>query len=49
MSEANGDRPTVTLRHLVAAISADYRKAGMPVTKGEFGDDFASWLRDEAA
>jgi SpoVK/Ycf46/Vps4 family AAA+-type ATPase len=46
---ANGEHPVVTLRHLVAAIGADYRKAGAPVTKGEFGDEFASWLLDEAA
>ena len=32
-----------------AAIGADYRKAGAPVTKGEFGDEFAAWLVDEAA
>jgi SpoVK/Ycf46/Vps4 family AAA+-type ATPase len=49
VGEANGDRPEVTLRHLVAAIGADYRKAGAPVTKGEFGDEFATWLLDEAA
>ncbi len=49
VGEENGDRPAVTLRDLVAAISADYRKAGAPVTKGEFGDEFASWLHHEAA
>jgi AAA+ superfamily predicted ATPase len=49
VAEASGDRPVVTLRHLVAAIGADYRKAGAPVTIGEFGDEFASWLLKEAA
>jgi AAA+ superfamily predicted ATPase len=49
VAESNGDRPAVTLRQLVAAIGADYRKAGAPVTRGEFGDEFASWLLDEAA
>jgi AAA+ superfamily predicted ATPase len=49
VADANGDRPTVTLHHLVDAIGADYRKAGAPVTRGEFGDEFASWLLDEAA
>jgi AAA+ superfamily predicted ATPase len=49
VAEANGEHPVVTLRHLVAAIGADYQKAGAPVTKGEFGDEFAEWLQDEAA
>jgi len=49
VAETNGDHPVVTLRRVVEAIGADFRKAGAPVTTGEFGDEFASWLLDEAA
>ena len=36
--------PTITLRHLVAATAREYQKLGKPITKGEFGEAFYSWV-----
>ena len=39
-------RPRVTLRHLVLAIAREYQKLGKPITKGEFGEEFHTWVTE---
>jgi AAA+ superfamily predicted ATPase len=37
----------VTQRHMIAGISREYQKLGKPLVKGEFGDRFYEWARQD--
>jgi hypothetical protein len=45
LAAAGGGAPTVTLRHLVAATAREYEKLGKPITRGEFGEQFYTWVQ----
>lgn len=38
------DSPVIKLRHLVDSIAREYQKLGRPITHGDFGDPFFSWV-----
>ena len=37
---------TITLEHLVLSIAREYQKLGKPITRGEFGEPFFTWIQD---
>lgn len=39
--------PTITVRHVVAAIGREYQKLGQPIMRGLFGEEFYGWLEDD--
>lgn len=47
----NGDPPDgdryIRLRHLNAGIVREYQKLGKPVTRGDFGDPFYDWAKQD--
>jgi AAA+ superfamily predicted ATPase len=47
LSEADGDQPAITLRHLVLSTAREYQKLGRPITKGDFGVTFFDWIQEE--
>jgi SpoVK/Ycf46/Vps4 family AAA+-type ATPase len=47
LSEANGNAPAISLRHLALGTAREYQKLGKPITKGEFGVTFFDWIREE--
>ena len=38
------DPPVIKLRHLVDSAAREYQKIGRPITQGEFGAQFFSWI-----
>jgi SpoVK/Ycf46/Vps4 family AAA+-type ATPase len=41
------DQPvTVTTRDLVISTAREYQKLGLPITKGEFGEDWYGWVEE---
>jgi hypothetical protein len=41
------DQPvTVTTRDLVVSTAREYQKLGLPITKGEFGEDWYGWVEE---
>jgi hypothetical protein len=44
---AEGGRPTLTLRQLVAATAREYEKLGKPLTLREFGPEFFTWVEQD--
>jgi SpoVK/Ycf46/Vps4 family AAA+-type ATPase len=45
-SEGQGSTTRVEIRHLVAAAGREYQKLGRPITRGEFGSDFYSYVQE---
>ena len=38
---------TITQRHLVMSTAREYQKQGKPITRGDFGDPFYSWIQED--
>jgi hypothetical protein len=48
IAEGRSDKQlTITMQHLVTAIAAEYQKLGKPITKGDFGETFYSWIEQQ--
>jgi SpoVK/Ycf46/Vps4 family AAA+-type ATPase len=47
LAAASGEKLQVTLRQLVAATARECQKLGKPITKGEFGEAFYSWIEED--
>lgn len=41
------EAPVITIRHLVDAIGREYQKLGKPISKGEFGETYYDWLKED--
>lgn len=38
------ERETLALREVLASLAREYQKLGRPITKGEFGEEFYTWV-----
>jgi hypothetical protein len=47
LAEAGNQQPAITLRQLVAGTAREYQKLGKPITKGEFGEAFYTWVEQD--
>jgi SpoVK/Ycf46/Vps4 family AAA+-type ATPase len=47
LAEAGGERPAISMRHLVLGIAREYQKFGKPATKGEFSLALYDWVEKE--
>lgn len=44
IAEGSSGELAITMQHLVVATAREYQKLGKPVTKGDFGETFYSWV-----